>query len=527
MPIRKEASRTSEASRLRQALLALLAALFLLALAAMRQPAYADQQQEKTLTDFETAQIAVITGSAQADLVQQKYPNATQQQYNTASDAAAAVSSGKADALCSSKTLAQELMTSDPTLTMVSEPLGASEIAFPFPKTERGDTLRVQMDQLIDELRASGELQRIHDKWINASEEERIMPDIQLTGENGTLKVCAKGSQPPYCYYRSNEMVGFGPEILLLFCQKYGYTYQLDDLSMDAIMLSLQTAKHDFSIAGVVVTSERSETMSFSKAYDATEQVMVYRGGLATSADDETVQQGSLAESFIKTFIREDRWKMLLSGLGVTLLIAACAAALGTLLGYGIALARCRGGKAVNTFFSGYVSLFQGTPVLVMLLIFYYIIFGSVDVPGILVAILVFSLNSAAFMSENFRAGIQSVSQGQMEAALALGYSERKAFYKFVVRQAAQRVLPVYRGELITLLKGTSIVGYIAVQDLTKMGDIIRSRTYEALFPLLSVAVIYFLMSWIIYKLLTYAEKRLSNKADKSKRVVKGVVEHD
>ena len=481
-----------------------------------------------TVESFSTARIAAVTGSAQADLVREAFPQAKLLLFNTAADASAAVESGKADALCSGSATAKEVITSNPSLAQAQGVLGYSDIAFPFPKTTKGSKLRSQMDALLQELEESGELEAIHRKWEDGTEEERTMPNITLTGENGTLNVCAKGSQPPYCYYKGSQMVGIGPEILLLFCQKYGYTYKLDDMGMDAIMLSLQSAKHDFSIAGVVVTSERAENMSFSRVYDSVEQVLVYKASaVAATGEAQASGVGSIAESFVKTFVREDRWLMLLQGLGTTLVIALCAAALGTLLGYGIALARYRGGRAVNAIFAAYVSIFQGTPVLVMLLIFYYVVFGQVDISGVAVAVLVFSLNSAAFMSENFRTGINAVPPGQTEAALALGYSERRAFYKFVVRQAAPHVLPVYRGEIISLLKGTSVVGYIAVSDLTKVGDIIRSRTYEALFPLLSVAVVYFLLAWLIYKLLTLAEKRLSNKPDKRKRTVKGVVEHD
>ena len=110
------------------------------------------------------------------------------------------------------------------------------------------------------------------------------------------------------------------------------------------------------------------------------------------------------------------------------------------------------------------------------------------------------------------RSGIESIDDGQREAALALGYNENQAFFRFIFPQAAVRFLPVYNGEIVSLLKSTSIVGYIAIQDLTKMSDIIRSRTYEAFFPLIATAIIYFILAWIISLILKFVLKKVSPK---------------
>ncbi|MBR1735768.1 MAG: ABC transporter permease subunit [Firmicutes bacterium] len=130
-------------------------------------------------------------------------------------------------------------------------------------------------------------------------------------------------------------------------------------------------------------------------------------------------------------------------------------------------------------------------------------------------AIVGFSLNLAAYVSEMMRSGIESIDPGQREAALALGFTERQAFYKFIFPQAASRFLPVYKGEIVSLLKNTSVVGYIAIQDLTKMSDIIRSRTYEAFFPLIATALIYFALAWVINILLSRLEKFTNSRKKK------------
>ena len=154
-------------------------------------------------------------------------------------------------------------------------------------------------------------------------------------------------------------------------------------------------------------------------------------------------------------------------------------------------------------------------------MILYYVIFGKSDINAIWVAIIGFSLNFGAYTSEVMRSGIESIDGGQIEAALALGYTENQAFFKFIFPQAAVRFLPVYRGEIISLLKGTSIVGYIAIQDLTKMSDIIRSRTYEAFFPLIATAVIYFVLAWVLALILKLILNNLDPKRRKKAKEVR------
>jgi polar amino acid transport system substrate-binding protein len=152
--------------------------------------------------------------------------------------------------------------------------------------------------------------------------------------------------------------------------------------------------------------------------------------------------------------------------------------------------------KIMSGFAKGYISLLRGTPVLVLLMIIYYIVFASVNINPVIVAILAFGLNFGAYVSEMFRTGIESIDKGQREAAIAGGFTKVQAFLHIILPQALRRALPIYKGEFISLLKMTSIVGYIAVQDLTKAGDIIRSRTFDAFFPLIMIAVLYLLIAW-------------------------------
>ncbi len=137
-------------------------------------------------------------------------------------------------------------------------------------------------------------------------------------------------------------------------------------------------------------------------------------------------------------------------------------------------------------------------------MLIYYVVFASVSIDAVLIAILAFALNFAAYVAEIFRTGIEGVDKGQSEAGIAMGFSRLKTFLYIILPQTVRRILPVYKGEFISLVKMTSIVGYIAVQDLTRASDIIRSRTFDAFFPLVMVAILYFFISWFLMQFIEY-----------------------
>jgi len=167
-----------------------------------------------------------------------------------------------------------------------------------------------------------------------------------------------------------------------------------------------------------------------------------------------------------------------------------------------------------------YISILRGIPVLVLLMLTFYVIFASVNISPVLVAVLAFGMNFAAYVSEMFRAGIETVDKGQSEAGIAMGFTRTQTFGFIVLPQMIQRILPVYKGEFISLVKMTSIVGYIAVQDLTKASDIIRSRTFDAFFPLIMVTVLYFVIAWGLMQGLKYLERHTDPKLARRKVAV-------
>ena len=218
---------------------------------------------------------------------------------------------------------------------------------------------------------------------------------------------------------------------------------------------------------------------------------------------------------FHSTLIEKDRWLYLLDGLKTTLIITFFAVILGMVLGFLIAIVRSTHDKTgklgfLNVLARIYLTVIRGTPVVVQLLIIYFVIFASVNVGKTFVAVLAFGLNSAAYVAEIVRSGIMSIDNGQFEASASLGLNYPKTLLSVILPQAFKNVLPALAKECIVLLKETSVAGYIAVIDLTKGGDIIRSQTYEAFLPLIAVALIYLIMVMILSSLVTKLERRLA-----------------
>ena len=223
-----------------------------------------------------------------------------------------------------------------------------------------------------------------------------------------------------------------------------------------------------------------------------------------------------MIDSFYKTLIYDDRYKYILEGLKNTLVIAFFAILIGIILGILISLVKNRykengKGKILNGIANIYVTIIRGTPAVLQLMILYYVIFKKVDINIVIVGIISFGLNSAAYVSEIIRAGIDSVDIGQKEAARSLGLSYKQEMFNIVLPQSIKNVLPALGNEFITLLKETSVAGYIGITELIKASDIIASNTFDYFFPLIIVAIIYLILTLGLSKLLGVFERKFKN----------------
>lgn len=218
----------------------------------------------------------------------------------------------------------------------------------------------------------------------------------------------------------------------------------------------------------------------------------------------------NLYNSFNKTVIEEKRYILFLNGLKATLLISFLSIILGTLLGFSLFLLQKSKVKILNILSNMLVRFLQGIPITVLLLTFYFGIFGTINIEPIIVAIIAFSIYFSAYVCEIIMGAFSSINKAQIYSAYALGFTKIQTFKYIILPQILSYVIPVYKNESVSLIKSTSIAGYISVMELTKVSDIIRNRTYEAFFPLIFTALIYFIICYTFCKILDFVYKKIN-----------------
>ena len=217
----------------------------------------------------------------------------------------------------------------------------------------------------------------------------------------------------------------------------------------------------------------------------------------------------NISDLFYKCFIREDRYKLLVSGIGVTIKVSLLAIVIGILIGMLIAMCNLSQKKPIRLIGGIYTDVIRGTPSVTQLMIIYFVIFASVQLDKWIIAAIAFGVNSGAYVSEIIRAGILSIDKGQTEAGRSLGLSYRQTMWLIIIPQAFKNVLPALVNEMIVLIKETAIIGYIGEQDLTKAAMVIQSRTFDAFMPLLAAAVIYLALVMLLTFFMNKLERRL------------------
>ncbi|MEE9912839.1 MAG: ABC transporter permease subunit [Deltaproteobacteria bacterium] len=471
----------------------------------------------QNLAELSGRKVGVLTGSTYDGVLNRHNPKALPEYFNNFSDQTEALKTGKIAGFLVDEPIARDIVNHSSGLATLKKLLTSDGYAFAFAKPQAD--LHRQVNAVLRELMNDGSIKKLEEKWFGTNDAVKVLPDFKLENKNGVIRLATNGNLAPFAYVKDGRMAGYDIEIAMIIAQKLGCSLEITDMDFAAIIPSLVSGKNDMGAGGIIVTEERAKSVLFS--------VPDYKGGVAVmvmSAAGAGKGSGGiwsgLVQSFRRTFVVEDRYKLVGQGLWVTVLISILSAIFGTLLGFGVCMMRRAKTRWANMPAKAFIRAIQGTPIVVLLMILYYVIFGSWDINAIIVAVIGFSINFAAYVSEMMRTGIDAVDKGQHEAAYAIGFNRVQVFTKITFPQAARHVLPVFKGEFISMLKMTSVVGYIAIQDLTKMSDIIRSRTYEAFFPLIATALIYFVIAYLMAYLLSRIEMRVDPK--QRKRVVKG-----
>jgi His/Glu/Gln/Arg/opine family amino acid ABC transporter permease subunit len=475
--------------------------------------------KDTPISDLNGKNIAVQTAVLYEELIKDKVPDTTFQYYTMPNDMIYALTSGKVDAYLIEGVSYGIQKANHPELETLDEVAGYINATCIIGNNEKQDTLLRELNEFIAACREDGTSDYLYDYWINNFDPETSTFSLEpFTGENGTISIAVEGGYEPFSFVSNGELSGFDVEFISRFCLAYGYTPVFYEVPFESIAPGVETGKYDIGM-NIVVSEERNETGTLSDVYYTTPINLVVIG---EETSTETFID-KLVSSFNKTFIRENRWELFLEGAGVTILITLCSIVLGTLLGFLIYLL-CRHGNpvanAVNNFYNWLV---EGMPTVLLLMILYYIVFGSSRLSGMWVSVVGFTLIFSCSMYDMLCVGCKAVPDGQLEAAKALGYTDSQSFFKILLPQAAQHFLPIYRNEIVTLIKETSVVGYIAVLDLTKISDLVRSRTYEAFFPLIATAVIYFIIAAVMTEIVKKIEFSINPKKRSEAKILKDI----
>lgn len=372
--------------------------------------------------------------------------------------------------------------------------------------------LLAEYTAFFDSIQACGRLDEIKSRWLNPLKTNNLekavirQKDVPTKGKR-VLRLGSDGSYPPYDIMVNNEMSGYEVELWQRFAIERGYGLICEVYTFDALLPALQSKKIDIIAAGMSVTPEREKMVLFTPADDYSVTTALIR---KANANSDMSFFESLKDSFDRSLIQQDRWKMIVSGFWTTIWIFLGSLIIGIVLGAFISYMQMSSHKVLSITANCYIDLMRNIPILVLLLVMYYIILANTGLTAMMVAIIASAMNFGAYIAVMFTTGIRAVDHGQTEAGLALGYTPLQTFVYIVLPQAARHIIPVFQGEAISLLKGTSIVGYISIVDLTKASDLIRNSSFEAFFPLIFVTIIYFVLAWLLSKSLDMLMHKVS-----------------
>lgn len=475
-----------------------------------------------TVDDLKDKKIGVLLGGIHDEYAHQTYPNATVMQYKSPSDLILAVKTNKIDAAFFAHESLLEMMRSDQELAILGENLYRIPMGMGF--NQNNDRLREQFNEFLKQIKANGVYDDMVNRWVTRGIND--MPVIDNPKNNGRLVVGVVSDKGlPFAIVKNNRIVGFDIEMAERFAASLGKELVLQDMEFASLIAAVAGNKIDMVDSTLVITEERKKQIDFSDPYyelgtsvfTLKKNLAAYDGQSDESAVTSFIQ--SISESFKNNIIVEQRYLLIVDGLKVTAIISLLSVLFGTLLGALICFMRMARNRILCTIARVYISILRGTPVLVLLMLIFYVVFASVNIDPIIVAVIAFGMNFGAYVSEMFRTAIESIDRGQTEAGIAGGFTPFQTFVYIILPQAVRQVLPVYKGEFISLVKMTSVVGYIAVQDLTKASDIIRSRTFDAFFPLVMVAVLYFIMAYLLALVLDYIGMKTDPKRNRPKRI--------
>ena len=450
--------------------------------------------------DLSGLRVATIAGSCyEMELAPRE--DISLQLFNSESDALQSLLNGRADVVVQDEVVYNSTVRRDCAVKIALLGSQSFPTAFLFRK-EDGDMAQT-MSTIQKRMIEDGSMQRLKDFWLtDRYAEEGNFTHIPDETSGKPIRVATVSDAAPLSFRVDGEWYGIEIDLLRELGKELHRPLEIKRYDTGSAIMSVKTGVADVLCGCIFVTPEREQEFAFSEPYHSYHPAYFV-------LDQEANQGGAawlhrLENSIRKNLFAENRWKYIVQGLGETVKISLLAILLGSVLGVVLYIMARSRRNWIRSIAGAYNWFISGIPELVLLLILFYVVFAKVGLAADLVAVISFSLFFASGVSSIYAASLDAVPHGQTEAGLALGFTRMQTFFHMVLPQAVRMGLPLYKGQCISLVKGSSIVGYIAIQDLTRAGDIIRSRTFDALIPLAVVTILYFLLVWLIGWLLQF-----------------------
>ncbi len=470
---------------------------------------YGDREEETHITsvsELNGQNMGCMSGSIFDQLISEVFPDSKIVYYSSRSELLLGLTTGKIAGFISDEPVAMMMVNKNEGVTYFDEAVGEVEYGICF--SDEAKDIQEQFNKYLADITESGYIKKLQEKWIQPQGASQKKAEHELSGVNGTIRCVTTPDAAPFSFLSNNTFQGYETELLNDFCNEYGYDLEIDTVSFDALLTSVALNKYDAAFNGIYITEERAKSVNFSApVYRAKDVVMIKSG---TAAGKKSFID-TIKDSFYKNFIEEDRYLILLNGVKITLLISVLSIIFGSILGLLIFVLSLRFPSSAKTFDFIQTTLAR-LPAAIILMLLFYVVFKKSTLDATIISIIGFSIMFCFTCYGLLKVGVRAIDIGQGEAALAIGYNNWQTLIRVILPQALKVVLDNYLNEMVSLIKNTSIVGYISVNDLTRSSDIIRGRTYDALFPLITVALIYYLLCTLITKVLRIPFERYINK---------------
>lgn len=455
-----------------------------------------DCRQVTSVDDLDGCKIGVLVNTSHDECVRKQYPNANVLQLNSLASLDYALSSGKCDAILTLEQNIDYLYSLNSQIVVIDSNVSVDTLAVAFRSDET--SLKQQFNEFLHKIKSDSTLNQMRENWFGENS-RCAMPDIQIESDAEPLLVGMNGVISCFTLMAETQLEGFEPDLMLRFGQYLNRPVKMTTVAFNAMIPYLNSGKCDLLIGTLSITPERLNVVSFSDSYIESKVVCAT---VSRQSDVNLSLIDRISGSIKNNLIVEKRYQLLVQGFITTINISFFAILFGTLFGLAICFLALFGGKFGRVFGDIYFKAIIGIPMLVLLMIMFYIVFAETSLSPIKVASFAFAINFSAYVSNMFYVSIKNIGKSQTEACYALGFTKLQALLYVVAPQSLKHLLPIYKASVVSLIKNTSIVGYIAILDLTKAADIIRSRSFDEFFTLIFISLVYFLTAWIASVLL-------------------------